>query len=162
MELKETIEELEKTKEFKEWKKEHPQYYLAHGFMMPEESTEWQVGYTDGDKITTFFVYPIQILPEQECYKEPGDKVKKLDKDELKLSLEKAKEIFDKTKKEKYRAETILKTIIIVQNNGKNIYNITGLAMSMKTLNVKIDMEGKVISDSLFSIMDQVKGEAGK
>jgi len=154
MQLKQAIEELEKSEEFLEWKKIYPHYYLAHGFMIKEESPEWQIGYTDGEKVVTFFLNPVKIMPEQETYKRPDEKIQKLEKEKLFLSLEKAEEIFNKIKNEKYASEKIFKTIILVQNNNQNMYNITGLTYSYKSLNVKIDMYGKVISDSLFSLVE--------
>lgn len=153
MELREAVDFLEKSKEFIEWKKLHPHFCLAHGFIIPEESPEWQIGYSDGEKVVTFFLNPIRDLPEQECYKKPDTKVKALDKNELNLSFGEAKKVFDGVKNKKYSAETVMKTIVLVQKLEKAVYNITGLTVSLKTLNVKIGMDGKVIEESLCSLM---------
>ncbi len=155
MELKQAVETLESKDEFKQWKKEHSDFYLAHGFMIKEENQDWQIGYTDGEKVVTFFLEPFNILPEQESYKKPDQKIQKLDKNELKLSFEEVMRIFNSLCMKKYSAEAISKTIIIVQNVGTQVFNITGLTMSLKTLNVKIDMSGKVIEDSCKSLIDQ-------
>jgi hypothetical protein len=154
MELKEVVEQLEKSGEFKEWKKLNPHYYLAHGFMIYEDA-EWQVGYSDGEKVTTFFLNPVKVMPEQECYKRPGAKVMKLDSSELKLSLSGALAVFEKVKSKKYSAEVVMKKIVLVQNIGKPVYNITGLTVSIKTLNVKVGMDGEVVEDSCKGIVQQ-------
>ncbi len=148
MELKEAVDEVEKSVEFINWKKEHTQWYLAHGFMIFEDN-EWQVGYTDGEKVITFFLNPVKLMPEQEACKKPDVKIPSLNKANLKLGLDEVMKVIEKIKAEKYSAEQIMKTIILVQNIGeKEVYNITGLTQSLKTVNVKVDMDGKVIEDS--------------
>ena len=74
MELKEAIETVEKSTEFIDWKKEHPTWYLAHGFMIREDN-EWQVGYTEGERVVTFFLDPVKLMPEQEACKNPDVKI---------------------------------------------------------------------------------------
>lgn len=155
MELKQAIDKVEESDEFVSWKKEHPTWYLAHGFMILEDK-EWQVGYTDGERVITFFIDSVKIMPEQEACKKPDVKIPLLDKDKLGLELGDAMKVFEEVKGEKYSAEQVTKTIILVQNvNEKEAYNITGLTQSLKTLNVKISMSGEVVEDSCQGLVQE-------
>ena len=63
--------------------------------------------------------------------------------------------IFEEIKAEKYSAEQIMKTIVLIQNVEGNIYNLTGLTQSLKTLNVRIDMTGKIREDSCQGLVSE-------
>lgn len=155
MNFKEMIEKVESSNEFKEWKTTHEDYYLAHFFMMAEEGTGWQLGYSNGDKVATFHVDPIQLVPEQEVYKKPESKINALNLDNLTIEYEEAKKIFDETIQKEYPQEQLFKTIVLVQNTEEDMYNITGLTRTFKTLNVKINMKGEVISHKLSELVSQ-------
>ena len=155
MELREAIEIIEESEEFKDWKKTHEKWYLVHGFLIDDENPEWQVGFSDGSKVVTFMLNPVKAMPEQEAYKKDETKIKELDKDSLILSLDDAKVLFNEVIQEKYSAELVTKTIILVQNLGNSMYNITGLTQSLKALNIRIGMDGKVIEDTLQPLISQ-------
>ena len=95
----------------------------------------------------------ITVLPEQETYKHPDAVILPLDAQKLTLSLAQAKNIFMQVKDTKYSAELIMKTIILVQCVQEPIYNLTGLTRSLKTLNVQIAMDGRVLEESLQGLM---------
>lgn len=155
MNFKEMIDKVESSEVFKEWKNTHENYKLAHFFMMAEEGTGWQIGYSDGDKVATFHVDTLELVPEQEVYKEPDSKINALNLDNLTLEYEEAKKIFDELVKKEYSQEQIFKTIVLVQNTEDDIYNITGLTRTFKTLNVKINMKGEVLSHNLSELVSK-------
>ena len=154
MEFDEALKKLQETKEYKEWKEKHQSYFLAHGFLMPEENPHWQIGFSNGEHVSTFLLDPLQVIDEQEVNKQPDSVVQELHIENF-LPLEKAKEVFEKTRKEHYSQEQVYKLVIIVQHIERDCYNITGLTHSFKTLNIKIDMEGNVISHSCEALVEQ-------
>ena len=155
MNFKELIEKVESSEEFKEWHKSNKDYFLAHFFRILEEDN-WQIGYSNGEEVASITLNPLVIEEHQEINKKPGSKVLPLNIENYKIDFNKAKEIFFNLLKEKYIGENLFKTIVIVQNiDGVNLYNITGLTHSFKTLNVKIDTEGKILDDSLIALVSQ-------
>lgn len=144
-EFLEIVKKVEAHEELQEWLKNHPEYFLAHGFKVADE--EWQVGYSDGEKVMTV-MQPFNIVESDEVAKRPDTKVKELKKENITLSLEEAHAVFEKLRNEKYANETIFKEIILIQNLDETIYNITAMTQSLKTLNVKVSMKGEVLEDS--------------
>jgi len=165
--LKNTIISLEKSKEFKRFGKEHPGFYLAHCFTMLDEGEKkynWELGYYSDkkDKLVVFETSPaIKLRDEDDPFKREGV-IRKLDMNEVKISLARALEICDKLAKDKYSAHSITKRIIILQNIDKPVYNITHVTRSFSIMNVKIDAKtGDIISQNLQSIMQLGKWEKG-
>jgi hypothetical protein len=166
--LKNTIKEVEKSKIFKDFMKENPEFYLVHCFTMLDEKEkkyEWQLGYYSlkKDKLVVFETVPeIKLLDQDDAFTRENI-VKKLDMKLVKVSLGKALEICDNLVKEKYAAQTITKRIIILQTVEKQIYNITLITMSYSILNIKIDAaSGEIISHNLQSILSLGKWEKGE
>ena len=159
-----TIEKLENSNVFKEWKKENKYYYLAHAFLMidPQVKREWQIGYYNKqkDKIVTFCVdKKITKNPEEDVFKKKGI-VDKLDLSKVKVSYEKALKITEKFQKEKYSAHETEKKILILQNLEKQIWNITFISKAFATLNIKVDAEdGKIISHNLTKLFSFEPGK---
>ncbi|MFC2134548.1 hypothetical protein ACFLTH_08020 [Bacteroidota bacterium] len=156
--LKVAIKKLEESKEFKEFKKENPEFYLAHAFTIIDKiQTDWQIGYFGNkhEKVVVFMVgKEISQSAEEEVFKKPEDRVKKLDMNNVKIDLEKAFEICEKLLEEKYKGEIINKTIAILQNLETELYNITLVCQSMNLINVKIDANNeKILHESRESIM---------
>ena len=152
------LSELEDSKEFKEWKKEHSLSYLTYGFMMisPDVKKEWQIGYynPDLDKITTFAVSDeITRNPDSEIFKDKK-KVQELEKDKVNITLDSALEKADKIQKEKYSAHEPLKKIAILQKlNIGQVWNITFITKTFKTLNIKVSSEdGEVLKYDLIDL----------
>lgn len=156
MQFIDIVEKIEESKQFQDWKKEHPNWFLAHGFLQPEESPDWQLGYSDGEKVVTILASPLSIMPEQEVYKKPEKKILELEKDSIVLEFEDAMEIFNSVHKEKYSQEQLFKHIVLIQNiEGTPLYNITGISRSFKTLNIRMGMDGRVLNESFDSLMQQ-------
>ncbi len=158
MNFRQALEKLEESKVFKDWKKDNPGAYLAHGFFMASEDVqpEWQIGYYDKkkNKISAFCVSSdVTCNPESEPFTDK-DTVAELDMSKLKISYEQAREKAESIQKSKYRAHTPMKKIFIVQNLAVGqVWNITYVTQTFNTLNIKIGTEdGEVLSDELVSI----------
>ena len=165
MKVKNLVQELEKSKEFTEWKKENYASSLVHIFKMFDEANkdEYQIGfYNPDDTITTFILGKecIQILPKAEIFKKPNDKIMKLNIENVKTELDEAIEDARTFQEKKYPNEKPIKEIVILQRlNLGLIYNITFITRAFNTLNVKIDAKtGKVVEHKLMSLMDMKAG----
>jgi len=166
METKEIIEKLCNHPEFKEWEKHNEECYLVHIFKMLDDLNEkvWQVGYYNkkNDKITTFFMddNDIKIIPEEEVYKKEKKAIKKLDIKKVEVSMQDSLKKANELLKKKYKGESSLKTILILQNiNEGLVWNITFVTNSFKTLNVKVDANnGKIVKHEFTSLMEVKAG----
>jgi|TARA_Y100000310_G_scaffold336554_1_gene421424 hypothetical protein len=166
MEFDSALKKLKESKEFKQWSIKNKDAFLSYTFKMLEDNKEvpWQFGFYHKatDKIITFIVDQdmIEIKEEEEVFKKPDTVVKQIDTEKIEISfksiLKKAKEF----QKNKYPKELVSRTIAILQNLEEygNIWNITYMTHSFKTLNMKINPEnGKVMHHSLESLMDFIK-----
>ena len=161
MKFKKLIEEIESAKEFKEWKKSHTNFYLAHAFVMKDHnSTErWQIGYYDkktnkmeiiiqqGDRLT--------FVPEQEILK-ASQEILPLDPDEVKIDASQAAKAALECIKEHYPKEPIMQGFFIIQHlEGATVYNMTYVAQTLKTINIKLSaIDGKIIKHSIAKLAD--------
>jgi len=161
MEILNVLKRLEEDKGFKEWKGKHKESFLAHVFKMLDDANidDWQIGYYNkDDTITTFIMTKedIKIAETENIFKRPDAKIKKLKKEEIKIEITEALQTAEKIQATEYKQEIPFKIITILQNiDVGQVYNITYVTKSFKTLNIKVDSKtGKVIKKSLKSIMD--------
>ena len=166
MELKQALERLNKSKEYKDSIKENKDIFFSYALMTIEnnETSPWQLGFYNKatDKITTFVIGKdeIAVQREEEVFKKPGMEVKPIDMERAGKKFNEIIKKAEKFKKEEYPKETISKTIAILQNLGEYgmVWNITYVTDSFKTLNLKINAENsEVVHHNLESIMDFVK-----
>lgn len=163
MEVKEIAEKLEKSKQFEKWKAKHKKACLADTFILAdnEARTEWQLGYYDPttEKITVFVVgEEIIEKPEDDVFSKDG-KINALELDKVSIELEEALKLCDKFCKNEYPREEAVKKIAVLQclDLGQ-VWNISTITKSYKTINAKIDAAtGKVLSHTLTSLFDFVK-----
>src|SRR3989338_534251 len=160
--FKQEVDKLAESKEFKDWTGKHKAFYLAYGFLSFGEKSEWQIGYynKNTDKITSFTIGDsIVTNPEENGFKEEHHVVKELLLDKLKINLDQALSIAEKLQKEKYKNDPPLKKILIIQNlDIGQVWNITFVTATLKTLNVKVDSEtGEVLEHKADSILDFAK-----
>ncbi len=156
MELKEVLAGVEKSSEFKTWRKTHEKAYLAHAFVMLDEANKdlWQMGYFDSGKnlMSTFVVSPAKIamIPDQEVFKSEH-KIAELEPEKVKLTVKEALDTAEKYRKEKYPKEIVAKSFFIIQvvEAHGQVFNITYFTATFKTINIKISTEsGKVLHHS--------------
>ena len=166
MELNPAFKKLKESKEFKEWNKKNKDTYLSYAFKMLENNKEvpWQFGFYHkaAEKITTFTVdkATIKMQEEEEIFKKPDMEVKPLDINKIEIPFKKILKKAEDFQKSKYSKELVSRTIAILQNleGYGNVWNITYVTHSFKTLNMKINTEnGKIIHYSLDSLMDFIK-----
>jgi len=156
------IQTLESSKEFKGFKKQNKDAFLTHVFYMLDEANEnaVQIGYYDKarDRITTFVIEGNSIIknPEAEVFKEQETLMHPLELSKVKIDMKEAVAIADRLQKEKYKDEIPVKKIAILQNLPVGqVWNITFVTRTFKTLNIKIDAETKkVVFEKLLSIVE--------
>jgi hypothetical protein len=161
MEMKNALRKLNQSIKFVKWNKKNNKSKLTHAFIMVgnNENDEWQFGYynPETDKVATFTVNDsVSLNDEQDVFKKPGDKVKCINLNNVKISLEKAIEKADEIKEKHYPKETINKRIAILQNiDHGQLWNITFVTHSFKTINIKINSsDGKVIKHGVISLFE--------
>jgi Zn-dependent metalloprotease len=162
MDAKKLIADLEKNSEFKEWRKTSKKYYLAHIFAMLDEINKdsYQVGYSSPDctKITTFIVSKddIQIAPDNEVFKKPGTTIAKLDVSKIKIDSDEAMAKAEEHRKKSYKQDSPIKIFFIIQNlDLGQVYNVTFVTNTFKTINIKISAtDGKILHSEATSLMD--------
>lgn len=166
MELKAALKKLKGSREFKEWDKKNSGNFLSYAFKMLEgnKDSPWQLGFYHEmmDKVTPFIITPdkIEVQEEEEVFKKPDTKVKPVDIEKVKLPFEKILKKAEEFQKKHYSAESVDKTISILQNIEEygTVWNITYVTGAFKTLNMKINPEnGKVTAHNISSLMDLVK-----
>lgn len=161
MEIKAIIKKLSSNSEFKKWKQSNKDYYLVHCFKMLDEANEdeWQIGYYNSkkDSMVTFLVQKddIKMVPEKDIFRKERQEIQEIKLEKVKLSLEKILDIAKDFTNKKYAGETRMKTIILLQHlDIGQVWNITFLTNSFKTLNLKINSEnGKVLKHELTSLL---------
>lgn len=158
--FKECLDILDKSEEFKSWKKKNPKAFLSYGFIIIPKESCWKAGFyhPDKDDVTSFVISDkIKIEHEEKIFKPEEMRVKELDIKKVKADSRKVLETAEKLQKEKYKAYEPKDIIIILQNLEKlgNIWNITYITKTLETLNIKISAEsGKVIEDKLIGLFE--------
>ena len=120
----------------------------------------WQIGFYDPGKerMVTFIIQQdvLKVSEETEVLKKPGAPITELKPEEVKISVEKALQIADELRKEKYPDNEPVKQFFIIQHLEKApIFNITFVTQKFATLNIKIDTRtGKVLKHELSSLGD--------
>jgi len=165
MELKQTFEGIEKSKEYLKWKEKNKGCYLSYVFIMQEKDKEgqWHFGFYNKstDKTTTFILTSqIQVKEEEEIFKKPGAKVNQLDITKATLTFDEICKKAEEFCKKQYPHELINKKIVIFQNLDEfgDIWNITLVTLAFNTINLKIDPEnGEVKRHNITSLMSFVE-----
>lgn len=156
--FKDALDKLKSSDIFNRWHKDNKKCYLSYGFVIIKGDDVWRIGYfhPDNEQVTSFVIdEKIFIEPEDESFKKPDAKVKKLNPAEIKIAYDTALKTAENLQKEKYKSEIPLKIIMLIQNHNKlgNIWNITYVTESFKTLNIKIDAaSGKIVRDELIEL----------
>jgi len=160
MDFKQSLENLKKNTEFKEWEKENKESYLSY-IMVTHGSNNVQIGFYNNkkDKISTFFLEDDKItdIKQDEVFKEPGSEVSKLDIEKITVEFEQAEKTADDFQKKEYSNELPTKKIFILQNikDFGNIWNVSLMSLSFNVLNIKINAEkGDILSHKLAKLME--------
>ncbi len=170
MPVKKIIDQLLESEEFKEWKKEtgHEKYFLAHVFKLFDEPNKniYQIGYFDEktEHMTTFVIEAsedfsinkVGVSTDTEVFKKPDSKISKLDPEKVKIDLPTALGTAADLQKKEYSQHPPMKQFLILQNlECGQVYNITFLTQTFKTLNIKVDAaSGEILKHDMMSLMD--------
>ena len=99
-----SLSKLEKSREYKSWKKKNENSYLCSCFYLDGEGN-WQFDYylPKKDKIKTFVVENtgIRELEDSKIFKKDEEVLKRLNLDRVKITFEKAVDIVDNLKNKK-------------------------------------------------------------
>lgn len=146
MAIKDVIDFLIDSDEFKSFKEAHQKAFLSFIF---KTNAEVQVGYhnPDDDQATTFVVKDtIDVLSADSVAKQPNSKVEPLDISNVCLEFEEALQIATDKKNSDYPKIVPLKSFSILQYlEGRTMFNISFFSMDFQTLNIKIDAKTKEI-----------------
>jgi hypothetical protein len=158
MEISREYKKLIESNLFKEFISANNTFYLVHIYATSEENNRGSLEFgfynEETDKLVVFETNPLKQRPEEEAFKE-GKTINLLDLSTVKLSLDDALDIAEKTRKEKYPTEIVYKSIMILQNIERQVWNITLISMAFKIINIKIDSEsGEVVDAAIHSIMN--------
>ena len=168
MSFQKTLEKVESSPEFKEFKKKNPKAKLYSGFFTLRKAfgnmvtDSEQVDYLIGkETIATFLVQDGIIIKKMDKLEKPVEKFTGLDT-EIKIDIEKIIPLVEgEIKKQKITSE-ISKIIAILQKQEKKqIWNIVVVFSSFSLLKLHIDMQGKMIYDEKESVMNWMHVEKG-
>ena len=143
---------LKSSKIFKEWKSKNKESFLCSFVLINEPQFDF---YNKDNTMTSFMIKDkIEIVENEKIYNETN--IKPLQIDKIKSSEDKIIKMIEK----KYPKENFMKKMIILQNSDMQLWNIIFVTSSIKMLNVKIDMNNKIISETfepLTNFMKRVK-----
>jgi flagellar motor protein MotB len=162
MDIKTLLEKLRKNSVFKKWHSDNKDSVLVHLFVLLEPGVmpNYDIGFYDFKKelMTSFTVDEnvsrIELNEAKEIFKEEGQKIVALDEKRIKTNIDEAVSSSLKLQREKYSQHEPMKQIVILQNIKEGqVWNITFVTKSFKTLNIKLDSEtGKVVEDKIHEL----------
>ena len=160
MNIKEIIQKVESSDEFKKWKTQNEDFFLIHAFSMFEKISdiEWQLGYynKDKDKIVVFFLSESIKMSQESDVLKTNKEITELNLNDIKIHWEDAYDECKKISREKYSSELPFKYMLLLQNIDSNlVWNITIVMKSFKTLNIQINSATReIIKDNLAPLFD--------
>ncbi len=147
MNISENYSKIINSGEFKGFKKENPDSFLANVFL---DKDGWQFNFSYNKKMISFFIEKDIVKTEESEAYEKNPELEELKIKEIKIDLEKAEEI---TKK--ITDEEITKKIIILQQREFPIWNITYITSSLNVLNVRINaISGEITNQKEENILN--------
>lgn len=162
-EFSEALKEVHESKKYKEFAKNHSDYYLAHGFTQLDKNGEhaksWSIGFysPEKDNIVSFTTNPITKLPPEEAFKKEGT-IAKLDQEGL-ITTTKAFEILSTLITKEYPQEVVNNYIFILQViEGQAMFNVTAVTLQFNMITIRVDAQkGDVLMHKKRSILDLKK-----
>lgn len=164
MDIKEVINVVESSEEFKTL---DPEHYLVHLFRIMDANSpeECQLGYYSKktDKIIVFDYLDgkVKVTPPQEAFKEENY-IAALDLSKLKVTMDEALNIAQEVIKNNYPGHLLSKAIVLLQKLPEfgQIWNITVVTHTFNVINIKINAEtSEVIKYGMESLLGWNKKE---
>ena len=148
--LKEFLEDLESSKEFKTFKEKAPLAYNTSACYIDEV---WQLDFYDPntDKMTSFTKKDDEIISqESEVFRKEKKEIPELKIKDIKIDLIQAEKLIEQTHPDKPTNK-----IIILQQKENPFWNITYLTTKLDLLNIKINaITGKIIEEKIESALN--------
>lgn len=151
--IKAQYNKLTNSKVFKVWFKDNKDYHLCH-YVLINEIPQFDFYNPNTDKITSFIIEKsIKINKDQNIFKKQAEVLRELNIDEVKINLDDAYKIIND--QEEFKHETFNKKIIILQNIGVPLWNISLISNCFNILNVKINaIDGSILSEKYESLLN--------
>jgi len=163
MQIHDAVKGVETHATFVSWKKEHPDVFFVHVFVLLDTPLSYQVGYFDPteQKITSFQYdgSTVTALPPAEVFRKEDTQIKKLSLSDVTVTGDKALATANEFQQKEYSVHSPMKIFFILQHLAVGVvYNITFITQGFQTLNIKVDAKtGKVLTHSLDKLIDVVK-----
>jgi len=161
----EMLAKIEKSEDYRSWKKRHPRGYLSHFFCQVghdcELKSEWEVGFydLDSEKMTVFACGENVTVTENEddVFKKPEQRVEELEIDSVKTDFAKAVDVFAEYVEELFPKAGRGDGFVILQNlEGKSLWNFTFITKDLKFINIKINANsGEIDSHLSMDLIDR-------
>ncbi len=158
-----TLEKIESSQEFKQFKKQHPDAYLCAGFLVldyEQGNNQQQLDYSlKNGKIFTFSLSSIGKVTFKEAETMPGAKKLLELSRKIKIDIDEVKKLIEKRMEKEEIQNKILKIIAVLQKHKeKQIWNLNCILEGMGILQVHIDcMNRKILKFEKRSLFDFVK-----
>ena len=164
MNFSQTLEKIEASKEFNEFKKQHDDAYLCAGFFvldLEQNINQQQFDYSLKDgKIFTFSLNENDevTIKEAETIEGKQSKLPEISK-EIKIDLDRIQELVEKEMKKQEINSRINKIIAILQvHENKQIWNLTCMLEGFGILQVHVDtISGEILKFEKRSLFDFIK-----
>ncbi len=145
MNLQEEFSKIIESEDYKEFKKENPDSFLANVFL---DKDGWQFNFSYDKKMISFYLQEDVIKTEESEVYEKNSQLEELKLKEIKIDLEKAENLIK-------AEEEITKKIIILQQKEVPLWNITYITSSMDVINVRINaISGEIIKQNTENILN--------
>ncbi|MGB9748988.1 MAG: hypothetical protein ACP5OZ_05080 [Candidatus Woesearchaeota archaeon] len=161
MQIFDSLKELEKTREFKNWRKNNEDCYLVSFFYISDKPDEIQIDYYNKKKnaITSFAYSKNYVFAVKD-----SDVMAKTQKELKPLVLEGVSELENALKtaleflKKRHPSYQSNKTIMILQDDNGVVWNIIFITNNFKVVNLKLDAKSlDFISEKEIPIFDFVQ-----
>ena len=161
----EILGKIHDNKEFKSWKKKHPQGYLSHFFCPISQDcqlkSDWEIGFYDpGSERMTVFACGEKVTMkenEDEVFKKPEQRVEELKIESVKVPFPKAVDVFAMHVEELFPKAGRGDGFVILQNlEQKPLWNFTFITRDLKFINIKVHAgTGEIDSHLSMDLIDR-------
>ena len=150
--LKQQLDELQNTENYKKTKEQNPDLILVSAFFMGLDLTQvnWELTFYSKEKHKNFLFK--ETVEEHEVFQKDKHELQELNLEKVKITLEEAW-----TKTEQHSENySLAKAIVVLQiQNNQIIWNITWITNELKFLNVRLDaITGEIIKHEINSLTD--------
>lgn len=165
MNIRDLVSIIEESPVFQTWKKTHKKSYLVHFFTMADDGlVTWEVGfYNSDDTISSFAVMgeQVELNDSAQIFKKTAQPIPPLDITKVHTHFaEILEQAFDFAKTNYPKEQEVKRVVLLQHSESGQIWNITFITASFKTLNMKFDADtGKLIKHSFGSLIDDSKTE---